>query len=280
MDNQINKNEIEIDIRGLFGAILNRLTIIILIGILVAGISFAYTQYFIDPQYVSTTKVYILNKQVNAEDAEDTMDTSDLAFATYLANDYKILLECEPVLEEVKKELNLDQSIATLASMIGVELEEDSRIMVISVASTDPRLAKKVADKVRDVANEKTKDVMGGVEAVNAIDEATLPTSPASPNVQKNTMMGFVIGFGLAVLVVVVAFILDDTIKTPDDIEKRLGVSVLASIPLKSATTNSGYGYGYGYGYGNAPSNKKKKKKKDKTADKVAENTEEMGEEV
>lgn len=265
MDNEIYKNEIEIDIRGLFGAILNRLTIIILVAILVGGIAFAYTQYFIDPQYVSTTQVYILSKQDAEEDF--VMDTSDLAFATYLANDYRILLESEPVLEEVKKELNLDQSVSTLKSMITVELaEEESRIMEISVTSTDPKLAKKIADKVRDLANEKTKDVMGGVEAVNAVDEAKLPTAPSSPNVEKNTMMGFVIGFALSVLVVVITFILDDTIKTPDDIEKRLGVSVLASIPLKSANSNNqSYGYGYGYGYGE--SSKKKKKKKEPKAE-------------
>lgn len=252
MDTENIKNEIEIDLRGLFGAILNRLTIIILVSILVAGIAFAYTQYFIDPQYVSTTKVYILSKQ---DTEENVLDTSDLAFATYLANDYRILLKSEPVLEEVKKELNLDQSISTLESMITVELaEEESRIMEISVTSTDPKLAKKIADKVRDLANEKTKNVMGGVEAVNAVDEANLPTLPASPNVEKNTMMGFIIGFALSVLVVVVSFILDDTIKTPDDIEKRLGVSVLASIPLKSANGSHLYEYG--------EENKKKKHNK------------------
>ncbi len=267
MDNEINKNEIEIDIRGLFGAILNRLTIIILVGILIGGIAFAYTQYFIDPQYVSNTKVYILSKQGSEED--ELMDTNDLAFATYLANDYRILLESEPVLYEVKKELNLDQSIGTLAGMIDVQLVEDSRIMEISVTSTDPKLAKKIADKVRDVANKKTRDVMGGVEAVNPVDEANLPVAPSSPNVEKNTMMGFVIGFALSVLVVVITFILDDTIKTPDDIEKRLGVSVLASIPLKSANSNYG-SYGYGYGYGE--SNKKKKNKKEPEEEKAQKN--------
>lgn len=232
METENVKNEIEIDIRGLFSAILNRLTIIILVGILTGGIAFAYTQYFIDPQYVSTTKVYILSKQ---DPDQKTLTTSDLAFATYLANDYQVLLTCEPVLQEVKEELNLDQSTAAIASMIDVELEEDTRVMTISVTSTDPKLAKKIADKVRDVANEKTRNVMDGIEAVNPIDEAKLPTSPASPNVEKNTMMGLLLGFGISVIVVVIMFILDDTIKTPDDIEKRLGVSVLASIPLKSA---------------------------------------------
>ena len=235
METENIKNEIEIDLRGLFSAILNRLTIIILVGILVGGIAFAYTQYFIDPQYVSTTKVYILSKQ---DPEQKALTTSDLAFATYLANDYQILLTCEPVLQEVKDELNLDQSTSSLASMISVKLEEDTRVMTISVTSTDPKLAKKIADKVRDVANEKTKTVMDGIEAVNPIDEATLPTTPDSPNIQKNTMLGFLLGFGISVLVVIVMFIMDDTIKTPDDIEKQLGVSVLASIPLKSVESS------------------------------------------
>lgn len=236
METENINNEIEIDIRGLLFAILNRLTIIILVGILTGGIAFAYTQYFVSPQYVSTTKVYILTKQ---DPTQKTLTTSDLTFASYLTQDYQILLKSEPVLQEVKDELNLDQSTDTLASMIEVELEEEnSRVIDISVTSTDPKLAKKIADKVRDVGNEKTKTVMNGIEAVNPIDEAKLPQSPSSPNLEKNTMLGFILGFGIAIIVVAVAFILDDTIKTPDDIEKYLGVSVLASIPLKSAEVN------------------------------------------
>lgn len=239
METENIKNEIEIDIRGLLSAILNRLTVIILIGILTGGIAFAYTQYFINPLYVSTTKVYILSKQ---DPTQKTLTTSDLMFASYIANDYQILLKSEPVLQEVKDELNLDQSTEVLASMIEVTLEEeDSRVIDISVTSTDPKLAKKIADKVRDVGNAKTKTVMNGIEAVNPIDEAKLPVSPSSPNLEKNTMLGFILGFSIAILVVAIMFILDDTIKTADDIEKYLGVSVLASIPLKSADSSQSH---------------------------------------
>ncbi len=262
METENIKNEIEIDIRGLLAAILNRLTIIILVGILTGGIAFAYTQYFIDPQYVATTKVYILSKQ---DPNQTTLTTSDLAFATYLANDYQVLLTSEPVLQEVKDKLNQDQTKTTLTTMISVKLEEDTRIMDISVTSTDPKLAKKIADKVREVANEKTKDVMDGIEAVNPIDEAKLPTSPSSPNVEKNTMVGFLLGFGISVLVVIVTFILDDTIKTPDDIEKYLGVSVLASIPLKSADSVSRNKKNKdSYDYDDASPKKKNKRKSKK----------------
>ena len=150
MDNENAKNEIEIDLRGLFSAILNRLTIIILVGILVGGVAFVYTQYFVDQQYVAKTKVYILNKQ---DENQQYITSQDLVLATYLAKDYESLIVTDPVLEEVKKELNLEQATSTIASMISVELEEDTRLMTISVTSTDPKLAKKIAE--RDYLNEQ-----------------------------------------------------------------------------------------------------------------------------
>ncbi len=258
MDNENIKNEIEIDLRGLFSAIMNRLTIIILVGILVGGMAFVYTQYFVDQLYVAKPKVYILNKQ---DENQRYLTSQDVALSTYLAKDYESLLTTDPVLEEVKKELNLEQSTSAIASMISVEVEEDTRIMDISVTSTDPKLAKKIADKVREVANERLKVIMDGLEPVRSVDEAKLPTSPSYPNVEKNMMIGFIVGFGVALLVIIILYILDDTIKTPDDIEKRLGVSVLAAIPLKSTDRNrDGYGYG-------TQEKTKKKKKKDKKAD-------------
>ena len=265
------KNEIEIDVRSLFATILNRLFVIILIGILVGGVAFVYTKFFISPQYVATTKVYILSKQ---DPDQKTLTTSDIAFASYLAKDYETLLTTRPVLQEVKKELNLDMSTDELEKMITVNVETDTRIMEISVTNTDPKLAKKVADKVREVANERLKVIMDDLEPVRSVDEAELPTTPASPNVKRNTMMGFIAGFGISLLVVIILFILDDTIKTPDDIEKRLGVSVLAAIPLKSEESSRRSSYGYGYG-SSAPKDKKKKKK-EKKSDKVAAKNKEL----
>ena len=101
MDNENIKNEIEIDLRGLFSAIMNRLTIIILVGILVGGMAFVYTQYFVDQLYVAKTKVYILNKQ---DENQRYLTSQDVALSTYLAKDYESLLTTDPVLEEVKKE--------------------------------------------------------------------------------------------------------------------------------------------------------------------------------
>jgi capsular polysaccharide biosynthesis protein len=230
------KDEIEIDLRGLFFAILNKLLLIIFVGIVFGGLSFGYSNYFVDPMYTSTTQVYIVNKQ-NAEQA--ALTSSDIVFASYIAKDYEVLLTSGPVLQEVIDELGLRSTQAALASQVSVELLENTRIMKISVTSKNPKMAKAIADKIRDVANKKTKDVMGGIEAVNAVDEANLPFRPSSPNVKRNTLLGFMAGVLVSTAIVVIIFIVDDTIKTPDDIEKKLGISVLAAIPMKSDNSHS-----------------------------------------
>lgn len=247
MENENTRNEIEIDLLGLFFAILNKITIIILVGVIAGAAAFGCSKFLMQPKYTATTEVYILSKQ---DPEQKMLTTSDLAFATYLANDYEILIVSESVLDEVKESLNLDLTTAQIASMISVELKEDTRIMDISVTSPDPQLSKDIADKVCEVANEKTKEVMDGLEAVKPVDEAKVPKNPSSPNVKKYTLLGLILGVGISVIIIAIMFVLDDTIKTPEDIERYLDVSVLASIPMKSADTVS------------KKKNKKKAKKK------------------
>ncbi|MBE5958552.1 MAG: protein-tyrosine kinase [Lachnospiraceae bacterium] len=229
------KDEIEIDLRELFAVIISKLFIILFVGLLGAVAAFAFTKLFIAPQYASTTKIYILS---NKDD--DSLTTSDLAFASYLARDYQQLIVSEPVMMEVIDKLNLNTTTKALASQINVQLIEDTRIIMITVMDESAHMAKQIADTVRDSVNDKTKEVMGGVEAVHAIDEATMPVVPASPNVLKNTAIGFIGGSFLVLLIVVILFLLDDTIKSQEDIEKYLGISVLAAIPYqKNENTKS-----------------------------------------
>lgn len=235
METENTRDEIEIDLGALFRAILSKLVLIIFVGIVVAAAVFAYSKFYIKPTYTSSTKVYILNKPET-----NSLTTSDLAFATYLAKDYQILIVSDPVLKEVIDELDLNMTTKTLASCISLSLLEDSRVIQIDVKADSPQLAKNIADKVREVANIKTKDVMGGIEAINAVDEATLPVVPSSPNLIKNTAIGFVGGAGIVLLIVIIMFLLDDTIKTSEDIEKYLGISLLASIPMQKEASSGG----------------------------------------
>ena len=98
---------------------------------------------------------------------------------------------------------------------------------------TDPAMAQRIADTVREAAAQHALAVMD-VEAVNVAETANLPTEKAAPSISKYTILGGLLGGFLAAAVIVVLFLLDDTIKSPDDVEKYLGLSTLGTIPLEN----------------------------------------------
>ena len=115
--------------------------------------------------------------------------------------------------------------------MITTETPTDTRIMSIGVTDDDPKEAKQIADTLRKAVSVQITEIMNA-DSVNTVEEGNLPTSPSSPNVKKNMMLGAMLGLVISMGFVVLIFLLDDTVKTPDDVEKYLGLNVLVSIPI------------------------------------------------
>ena len=216
---------IEIDLVELLGVILHNLWIIIVSGVIVAAVALLVSYFIITPKYESVTKIYVISK-TNA----DTMTYSDLQAGSPLTKDYKELVKSRPVLEEVLAETGIDVELKNLEAQITVEVPQDTRIVSITVEDKDPYEARIIADSVRIAASKHIREVMD-TEAVNVVEEASLPIEKSSPSILKNTAIGYAVGLFLAIAIVIINYIMDDTIKTPDDVEKFLGVSVLGSIP-------------------------------------------------
>ena len=216
---------IEIDLVELLGVILHNLWIIIVSGVIVAAVALLVSYFVITPKYESVTKIYVISK-TNA----DTMTYSDLQAGSTLTKDYKELVKSRPVLEEVLAETGIDVELKNLEAQITVEVPQDTRIVSITVEDKDPYEARIIADSVRIAASKHIQEVMD-TEAVNVVEEASLPIEKSSPSILKNTAIGYAVGLFLAIAIVIINYIMDDTIKTPDDVEKFLGVSVLGSIP-------------------------------------------------
>ena len=98
------------------------------------------------------------------------------------------------------------------------------------MTDTDPAKARSISNAIREAAAQHIMSVTE-VQAVNTVDEANLPTEPSDPSIRKWTAIGAALGMLLCAMILVVRFLLDDTIKTSEDVEKYLGWSTLALIP-------------------------------------------------
>lgn len=220
-----NEDVVEIDLQELFGLLLHWLWLILLCGALAGVLGFSISRFVLTPQYESTTKVYVINK------TEGNLTYSDLQTGTQLTKDYTQLIKSRNVLEQVMETCSLEEGYDSFSQRVDVEALTDTRIIAITVTDEDPAMARLLATEICEVASEYIKDVMD-LEAVNLVETAYLPETPSSPSVLKWTGAGFLLGAFLCTMVVVLRFLMDDTVKTSDDIEKYLELSTLAMIPV------------------------------------------------
>ena len=159
------------------------------------------------------------------------MTNSDLQTSTLLTNDYAELIQSRTVTEAVIAQMNLDLTHEELLAKLEVTVPADTRILTISVTDLDPYMARDLANTIRDTASEHIQQVMD-VEAVNVADEANIPEQPVSPNTMRNGLIAGVLGCVIAVAVILIQYLTNDTIKTSEDVERYLQLSTLGMIPL------------------------------------------------
>lgn len=229
METKNSNDELEINLGEIVALIFSRLWIVLFIGILGALSMMIVSKFLLAPVYSTTTQVYVLNRQ---DQNSNSLTAADLQSGSQLSKDYMEIITSRTVLEQVIEQLDLeDMEVGGLKGMISVSAPQDTRSIYITVNDTDAYRAQQIANKVREVAAIRICDIMK-VEAVNVVDEAYIPTAPSSPNVLKNTLFGGIAGVAVAIAIIVIGFLMDDTIKTSDDVEKYLGLSVLGSIPV------------------------------------------------
>ena len=224
---RIDIDDDEIDLSEILMLLWHKAWIIAISAAVVGVLGLVVSNFFITKLYESTTGVYILNN-----DQGGNIAYSDIQLGTQLTKDYVELIKSRTVIEKVISDNALDMTYGQLSKRIDVNSPTDTRIINITVTDEDPTLARFLANAVREEASVHIQNVMN-IEAVNVVDEANLPTKPASPSILKWTGIGAAIGIVLSVGIITVFFVLDDTIKTSEDVEKYLGLSTLGLIPIR-----------------------------------------------
>ena len=221
------KDKIEIDVLQMLKVLWKRKLIIVLAAIITGGIAFGYSSFVVKPEYTSTTRIYVVNRN---QGDKPGLTNQDLQAGSYLVKDYREIILSQDVLEKVVAEQNLNIDAKTLARKVRVTVPADTRIVSISVRDGVPEEASRIANALREVAAEKIIAVTR-VSDVTTLEEARPALSPSSPNIRRNTILGVGAGAGLVIFVVLLVELLDDRVKRPEDIEEIMHISLLGVIP-------------------------------------------------
>ncbi|MCD8195996.1 MAG: polysaccharide biosynthesis tyrosine autokinase, partial [Lachnospiraceae bacterium] len=197
----------------------------ILICLILGGvIAFSYTWFLMTPQFQATAKIYIVSSS-----SSSVINLTDLQLGTQLTADYEELILNHELLQDVIDELSLDMTYTELAEMVTLTNPDDTRILRITVTSPDPAQAQDIANELSEQAIIYLPRIMSSAEP-NIAEKAVLPTSPSSPSLTRNTLMGALLGAFACIGVILMLYLMDDTIKSPDDLEKYFGVQPLSTV--------------------------------------------------
>lgn len=219
-------NEIEIDLKDLLLELLANWKWIMLAVILAGTLAFSVSYFFMTPKYQATSKLYVLSKSTSIT------SIADIQTGTSLTNDYMVVVKDRPVLDQVIQNLGLNENYASLASKVQLNNPTNSRILEITVTDPNPERAKVIADEIANVSSafiaEKMQQDPPTIEQYGYADGA-----PVSPNIIKNTAIGVMAGAMFAMAIIVISYLFNDTVILPEDIEKKIGLNVLGTLPLE-----------------------------------------------
>lgn len=221
------QNTIEIDVFQLVKNLWKRKLMILIVALVTGAGAFAYSTFIVKPEYTSTTRIYVVNRN---QGDKPGLTNQDLQAGTYLVKDYREFILSQDVLEEVVSDLKLDLTPKGLANKIKVTVPVDTRIVSISVNDRVPEEASRIANSLREVAAQKIISITR-VSDVTTLEEARPAISPSSPNIKRNTLIGFLAGMIGTSVIVLHLELFDTRVKRPEDIENTLQMTLLGVVP-------------------------------------------------
>lgn len=246
-----NKNTRVITFKDLWEVFLRCVWIMVAAAIVAGGAYMVVDKVTFKPQYASTARVF-LAKEYNGS-GSSAEDINKYTLGLKLVYDCTYMLKSNTVVGQTIQKLDLDISYGTLRNNISVNNPDDTRFLEVTVKADSPEEAKAIVDTLCSFGVVKINDTMG-YQQVSNFEDGSISTVPCN---RTSTMMYVAVAVIAAVLVYAVFLLmslLDDSLRTEEDIERHLGLSVLGDIPdaydpkHKRNGYRSGYGYGYGYG--------------------------------
>ena len=206
--------------------------ILIILTFVVIGI--VYTMGFVKPKYTSSTTLLLATG--NKTNSTNSITTTDVTLNSKLVSTYSALVQSKSIIREVISNVGIDISEEELKNNITVTQEKDTEIIKISVTNENPTYAAKLANETANVFIKKITELYN-INNIQIVDKAEIKQEPSNINHTKDVMIFVFIGIVVSLGYVLIANLLDTTIKSAEELEKQFNVSVLATIPLYNFET-------------------------------------------
>lgn len=220
------EEQMDINLREVFKALLKSAWIIMLCAVLVGGAVLAYTVNFVTPMYQSHVTLYVNN----GSNESGTVSSGTLAVQLQLVNSYVAIIESDTVLEKVISDSGFNLNAKDIREMLTAEPVDETEMFRVKITSPDPQMSADIANAVAKVAPSEISKIIEGSSA-KVIDYAKVSTSRSSPSYTTNAIVGALVGALLASAVVALGVCLDMRVKSEEELIKICAIPVLGAIP-------------------------------------------------
>ena len=218
----------EIDLKDMFDYFKSKLSWIIIAIALAIGIGNVYTMLTRVPQYRSSTSLVLVSE--NSSESQSTYNNSEQQLNKNLVGTYTEIIKSKTVLENVINNLGLDYSYGELYEKVSVTAVTNSELIRIVVSDPNPKQATKIADEIASVFVSEVNKFYK-LNNVAILDKAEDQSTPYNVNYIKDNAIYVLIGLVVSCGIVFIFFYFDTTIKASEEIEQKLGLTVVGIVP-------------------------------------------------
>lgn len=218
--------EENINIQEILEAIKKRWKLILICVLTTTLIASIVTLFLIKPQYESKTKVFIGKEEGDGQ----AYNQNDIAMYQKLLKTYSEIIKTKDLVNVAIKKSNIDVKTNEVLSNLSVVPVADTQIIEIKYKGTSSSEAAILLNEVKKEFVKVAKELVPNVN-IRVLEDVRENTVPVSPNKKMNIAIAVLLGAICGIGIVFLLEFIDNSFKTKDQLENRLGVPVLGVIP-------------------------------------------------
>lgn len=228
----------EINLKDLLNYFFNKISLITLITVFVGILGCLYAIFIQIPLYNSYTTLVLA--RVN-EDNNNQNLSNDISINSKLVGNYREIIKSNRIMQDVINDLKLSYTVEELKKNVTVTNVADTELIKISVNTNDPDLSSNIANKIASQFSQEIAEIYE-IQNITVIDKATPALTPYNINILKQVGLYIAAGLVLALITVFIMYYFDNKIKNVEEIEEKIGLPILGSVPYSSNSTKKGAG--------------------------------------